>query len=158
MALTSGKKLGPYLIESLLGAGGMGEVYLARDTRLERTVAIKVLPTHLSSNPDLHQRFEEEARSISRLQHPNICVVHDIGSEDGIDFMVMEYVAGQTLDKLIPPDGLATDLATKYAGQIGDPTIADGILDRLVHNAHRIEMRGESMRKKRNVPQDEKKE
>jgi serine/threonine protein kinase len=106
----------------------------------------------------LHQRFEQEARSISRLQHPNICVVHDIGSEDGIDFMVMEYVAGQTLDKLIPPDGLATDLATKYAVQIGDPTIADGILDRLVHNAHRIEMRGESMRKKRNVPQDEKKE
>ncbi len=120
MALTSGKKLGPYLIESLLGAGGMGEVYLARDTRLERTVAIKVLPAHLSSNPDLHQRFEQEARSISKLQHPNICVVHDIGTEDGIDFMVMEYVAGQTLDKLIPPGGLATDLATKYAVQIAE--------------------------------------
>jgi formylglycine-generating enzyme required for sulfatase activity/dienelactone hydrolase len=120
MALTSGSKLGPYLIESLLGAGGMGEVYLARDTRLERTVAIKVLPAHLSSNPDLHQRFEQEARSISRLQHPNICVVHDIGSQDGIDFMVMEYVAGQTVDKLIPPDGLATDLATKYAVQIAE--------------------------------------
>ena len=120
MALTSGSKLGPYLIESLLGAGGMGEVYLARDTRLERTIAIKILPAHLSSNPDLHQRFEQEARSISRLQHPNICVVHDIGSQDGIDFMVMEYVAGQTLDKLIPPDGLATDLATKYAVQIAE--------------------------------------
>ena len=120
MALTSGKKLGPYLIESLLGAGGMGEVYLARDTRLERTVAIKVLPAHLSSNPDLHQRFEQEARAISALQHPNICVVHDIGSQDGIDFMVMEYVAGQTLDKLIPPGGLATDQAMKYAVQIAD--------------------------------------
>ena len=68
----------------------------------------------------MHQRFEQEARSISRLQHPNICVVHDIGSQDGIDFMVMEYVAGQTVDKLIPPDGLATDLATKYAVQIAE--------------------------------------
>ncbi len=111
MPLTSGMKLGPYRIESLLGVGGMGEVYLARDTRLERTVAIKILPAHLSSNPDSHQRFEQEARSISGLQHPNICVVHDIGSQDGIDFMVMEYVAGQTLDKLIPPGGLATDVA-----------------------------------------------
>jgi eukaryotic-like serine/threonine-protein kinase len=120
MALTSGKKLGPYVIESLLGVGGMGEVYLARDTRLERTVAIKVLPAHLSSNLDLHQRFEQEARSISRLQHPNICVVHDIGSQDGIDFMVMEYVTGQTLDKLIPRDGLPTDLATKYAVQVAE--------------------------------------
>lgn len=120
MALTSGSKLGPYLIESLLGAGGMGEVYLARDTRLDRTVAIKILPAHLSSNPDLHQRFEQEARSISKLQHPNICVVHDIGSQDGIDFMVMEYVAGQTLDKLIPSGGLPTDQAVKYAVQIAD--------------------------------------
>jgi len=120
MALTSGTKLGPYRIESLLGVGGMGEVYLARDTRLERTVAIKILPAHLSSNPDSHQRFEQEAKSISSLQHPNICVVHDIGSQDGVDFMVMEYVAGQTLDKLIPAGGLATDLAMKYAVQIAE--------------------------------------
>ncbi len=120
MPLTSGQKLGPYFIESLLGVGGMGEVYLARDTRLERMVAIKVLPAHLSSNPDSHQRFEQEARSISGLQHPNICVVHDIGSQDGIDFMVMEYVAGQTLDKVIPHDGLPTDQAVKYAVQIAE--------------------------------------
>src|SRR5271157_4176809 len=89
MPLTQGVKLGPYEILSLLGAGGMGEVYLARDTRLQRTVAIKVLPAHLSSNPELHARFEQEAKSISALQHPNICVVHDIGSQDGVDFMVM---------------------------------------------------------------------
>ena len=120
MALIPGTKLGPYEIQSLLGAGGMGEVYRARDARLQRTVAIKILPAHLSSNPDLHARFEQEAKSISALQHPNICVVHDIGSQDGVDFMVMEYVAGQTLDKLIPPGGLATDLAIRYAIQVAD--------------------------------------
>src|ERR1700730_18993118 len=109
MALTPDTRFGPYQIEALLGKGGMGEVYSARDTRLQRTVAIKILPSHLSSNPDLRSRFEQEAKSISALQHPNICVVHDIGSQDGVDFMVMEYVAGQTLDKLIPPGGLATD-------------------------------------------------
>src|ERR1700680_2966856 len=120
MALTPGTKCGPYEIQSLLGAGGMGEVYRAVDTRLQRTVAIKVLPAHLSSNPELHSRFTQEAKSISGLQHPNICVVHDIGSQDGVDFMVMEYVAGQTLDKLIPPGGLATDQAIRYATQLAD--------------------------------------
>lgn len=92
MALKPGTKLGPYEIQSLLGAGGMGEVYRARDTRLQRTVAIKVLPAHLSSDADLHARFEQEAKSISGLQHPNICVVHDIGSQDGVDYMVMSRV------------------------------------------------------------------
>jgi serine/threonine protein kinase/formylglycine-generating enzyme required for sulfatase activity/predicted esterase len=120
MALIPGTKFGPYEIQSLLGAGGMGEVYRARDTRLQRTVAIKVLPAKLSSDPDLHARFEQEAKSISGLQHPNICVVHDIGSQDGVDFMVMEYVAGQTLDKLIPPSGMATDLALRYAIQVAE--------------------------------------
>src|SRR5271170_1106648 len=120
MALIAGSKLGPYEIQSLLGAGGMGEVYRARDTRLQRTVAIKILPAHLSSNPELRARFEQEAKSISGLQHPNICVVHDVGSQDGIDFMVMEHVAGKTLDKLIPSGGLETDLATKYAVQIAE--------------------------------------
>ena len=120
MALIRGTRFGPYEIQSLLGAGGMGEVYRALDTRLQRTVAIKVLPAHLSSNPELHARFAQEAKSISGLQHPNICVVHDIGSQDGIDFMVMEYVAGQTLDKLIPSGGMATDQAIKYAIQIAD--------------------------------------
>ena len=82
MALASGTKLGPYEIQSPLGAGGMGEVYRARDTRLERTVAIKVLPPHLSSSPDLKQRFEREARSISSLNHPRICILHDVGHQD----------------------------------------------------------------------------
>jgi serine/threonine protein kinase len=98
----------------------MGEVYLARDTRLLRTVAIKVLPAHLSSSPDLHARFVQEAKSISSLQHPNICVVHDIGSQDGVDYMVMEYVSGQTLDKVIPPGGLPANIATRYAAQVAD--------------------------------------
>src|SRR5258708_11217161 len=120
MAFPRGTKFGPYEIESLLGAGGMGEVYSARDTRLQRTVAIKILPAHLSSNPDLHSRFVQEAKSISALQHPNICVLHDIGSQDGTDFMVMELVAGATLDKLIPPGGLPTDRAVKCALQMAD--------------------------------------
>lgn len=98
----------------------MGEVYRAQDTRLQRTVAIKVLAAHLSSNPDLHARFEQEAKAISGLQHPNICVVHDIGSQAGTDYMVMEYVAGQTLDHLIPRDGLPANVAIKYAVQIAD--------------------------------------
>jgi eukaryotic-like serine/threonine-protein kinase len=97
MALTSGTKLGPYEIQSPLGAGGMGEVYRARDTRLERTVAIKVLPHHLSSDPDLKQRFEREARSISSLNHPRICILHDVGHQEGVDFLVMEYLEGETL-------------------------------------------------------------
>jgi len=120
MALISGTRFGPYEIQSLLGAGGMGEVYRAIDTRLQRIVAIKILPAHLSSNPELHERFAQEAKSISGLQHPNICVVHDIGSQGGVDFMVMEYVAGQTLDKLIPPGGMAADQAVRYAIQIAD--------------------------------------
>src|ERR1700730_14695098 len=120
MALIPGTKLGPYEIQSLLGAGGMGEVYRARDTRLQRTVAIKVLPAHQSSDRDRHVRFEQEAKSISALQHPNICVLHDIGSQDGVDFMVMEYVAGKTLNNVSPPHGLTTDVALKYAAQIAD--------------------------------------
>ena len=90
MPLTQGVTLGPYEIDSLLGTGGMGKVYLARDTRLQRTVAIKILPAHMSSSPDLHARFVQEAKSISSLQHPNICVVHDIGSQSGVDYIVME--------------------------------------------------------------------
>src|SRR5262249_20645228 len=97
MPLTSGIKLGPYEILSSLGAGGMGEVYRARDTRLERTVAIKVLPPHLSSSSDFKQRFEREARAISQLQDAHICTLHDVGSQNGIDYLVMEYLEGETL-------------------------------------------------------------
>ncbi|MGA8439821.1 MAG: protein kinase [Candidatus Sulfotelmatobacter sp.] len=97
MSLTAGKRLGPYEIQSALGAGGMGEVYRARDTRLDRTVAIKILPHHLSSNLDLKQRFEREARAISSLNHPRICTLHDVGHEDDIDFLVMECLEGESL-------------------------------------------------------------
>jgi serine/threonine protein kinase len=120
MSLVPGTKLGPYEIQNPLGAGGMGEVYRARDLRLERSVAIKVLPTHHSFNPVLRARFEQEAKSVSALQHPNICVLHDIGSQDGVDFMVMEYIAGQSLDKLIPSAGLPIDLALNYAIQLAE--------------------------------------
>jgi len=97
MALTSGTKLGPYEIQSQLGAGGMGEVYRALDTRLDRVVAIKVLASHLSSSPELKQRMEREARAISSLNHPHICHLYDIGSQDGTDYLVMEFLEGETL-------------------------------------------------------------
>jgi Tol biopolymer transport system component len=97
MALLSGTKLGPYEIQSPLGAGGMGEVYRARDTRLDRIVAVKILSTHLSDNPEIKQRFEREARTISSLNHSNICQLYDIGLQDGTDFLVMEFLEGETL-------------------------------------------------------------
>jgi Tol biopolymer transport system component len=97
MALTCGTKFGPYEIQSPLGAGGMGEVYRARDTRLDRCVAIKVLASHLSSSPELRQRMEREARAISSLNHPHICHLYDIGSQNGTDYLVMEFLEGETL-------------------------------------------------------------
>ncbi len=97
MPLNSGTKLGPYEIQSPLGAGGMGEVYRANDTRLDRVVAIKILSARLSDHPEIKQRFEREARSISALNHPNICHLYDIGSQDGTDFLVMEFLEGETL-------------------------------------------------------------
>src|SRR6184192_2888578 len=97
MALTSGTKLGPYEILAPLGAGGMGEVYRARDTRLDRTVAVKVLAAHLSSSPELKQRLEREARAISALNHPHICHLYDIGSQNGTDYLVMEFLEGETV-------------------------------------------------------------
>src|SRR5271157_124033 len=99
MGLTSGKKLGPYEIVSPLGAGGMGEVYRARDTRLDRTVAVKILPAHLSESPEAKQRFDREARAISSLSHPNICHLYDVGQHDGISYLVMEYLEGETLSE-----------------------------------------------------------
>jgi serine/threonine protein kinase/Tol biopolymer transport system component len=118
MALTSGTKLGPYEILSPIGAGGMGEVYRAKDTRLDRTVAIKVLPSHLSSNPELKQRMEREAKAISVLQHANICTLHDIGSQDGTDFLVMEYLEGQTLAQRLAKGPLPLDQVLKIATEI----------------------------------------
>src|SRR5216683_7425336 len=97
MTLAAGTRLGPYEIGTPLGAGGMGEVYRARDTRLDREVAIKVLPSHLSENPEFRARFEREAKTISGLQHPNICVLYDVGRQEGLDFLVMEYLEGETL-------------------------------------------------------------
>src|SRR5262249_17527516 len=97
MTLALGSRLGPYEILSAIGAGGMGEVYKARDTRLDRTVAIKVLPEQFSANADLKVRFEREARAISNLQHANICVLHDLGQENGTGFLVMEYLEGESL-------------------------------------------------------------
>src|SRR5260370_15127181 len=99
MALTSGTKLGPYEIQSPLGSGGMGEVYRAKDSRLDRIVAIKVLPAHLSSDAALKQRLEREAKAVSKLSHPHICALHDIGHQDGGDFLVMEYLEGETLEQ-----------------------------------------------------------
>jgi Tol biopolymer transport system component len=118
MALTTGTKLGPYEIQSPLGAGGMGEVYRARDTRLDRTVAIKVLPTHLSADPELKLRFEREAKAISALQHPNICTLHDVGSQDGVDFLVMEYLEGQTLADRLVKGALPLDQVLKIGAEI----------------------------------------
>jgi serine/threonine protein kinase len=90
-------KLGPYEIQSALGAGGMGEVYRARDTRLDRIVAIKVLPPHLSGNLEARERFDREARAISSLSHANICTLYDVGHQNGTDYLVMEYLEGETL-------------------------------------------------------------
>src|SRR5271155_360878 len=118
VALASGTKLGPYEIQSPLGAGGMGEVYRARDTRLDRTVAVKILPSHLSDNIEARQRFDREARSISSLNHPNICTLHDIGHQDGIDFLVMEYLEGETLADRLRKGPLSTELVLKYGIEI----------------------------------------
>ena len=120
MALTSGTRLGPYEILAPLGAGGMGEVYRARDTRLERKVAIKILPSHLSENPILRQRFEHEAKAISSLNHPHICVLYDIGNQDGIQFLVMECVEGETLAKRLEKGPLPLEQMLKYGTQIAD--------------------------------------
>jgi len=114
MSLTSGSRLGPYEILAPLGAGGMGEVYKARDTRLERTVAVKVLPSHLSENPEVRQRFDREARTISSLSHPHICALYDVGHQDGVDYLVMEYIEGQTLADRLVKGSLPLDQALRY--------------------------------------------
>ena len=112
--LNAGTKLGPYEILSPLGTGGMGEVYRGRDTRLDRTVAIKILPSHLSENPEAKQRFDREARTISSLNHPNICTLHDIGHQDGVDYLVMECLEGETLADRLRRGPLPIEQVLKY--------------------------------------------
>src|SRR5437773_5288820 len=107
MPLAAGSRLGPYEILAPLGAGGMGEVYRARDTRLGRDVAIKVLPQHLTSNADVRARFEREARAVSSLNHPHICTLHDIGREGDTDYLVMELVEGESLADRLAKGALA---------------------------------------------------
>jgi serine/threonine protein kinase/Tol biopolymer transport system component len=120
MSLASGTKLGPYEITGAIGAGGMGEVYRAKDTRLDRTVAIKVLPAHLANTPDAKQRFEQEARAVSALNHPNICTLYDVGSQDGTEFLVMEFLEGETLASRLEKGALPLDQALKIGIEVAD--------------------------------------
>lgn len=120
LTLEAGRKLGPYEIESLVGSGGMGEVYRARDTRLARTVAIKVLPSNLTADPTHRARFEREARAIASLSHSNICAIHDVGSDDGTEYLVMEYLEGETLLDRIARGPLPIELVLRYGLQIAE--------------------------------------
>ena len=124
MALTSGTKLGPYEIQSPLGAGGMGEVYRAKDTRLDRVVAIKVLASHLSSSPELKQRMEREARAISSLNHPHICHLYDIGSQDSTDYLVMEFLEGETLAERLRKGALPLNETLKIGAAVSEALAA----------------------------------
>ena len=133
MPLTIGTRLGPYEIAAKLGEGGMGEVYRATDTRLSRTVAIKVLPPHWADNAEMKQRFEREARTIASLSDPHICALHDIGREGGIDFLVMEYLEGETLAARIArgpvPIDEALTIAVAIAGAL-DKAHRQGVVHR----------------------------
>jgi eukaryotic-like serine/threonine-protein kinase len=120
MTLSAGARLGPYEILSALGAGGMGEVYKARDTRLERTVAIKVLQSHLSSSPEDRQRFEREAKTISALSHPHVCALYDVGNQDGVEYLVMEYLEGETLEGRLAKGPLPLEQTLRYGIEIAD--------------------------------------
>ena len=113
MPLAPGTQLGPYEIVAPLGAGGMGEVYRARDTRLERTVAIKILPAQFAADPVRKQRFEREAKTISSLNHPHVCVLHDVGHQGGMDYLVMECVEGETLAKRLKKDRCRSNKCSK---------------------------------------------
>jgi serine/threonine protein kinase/Tol biopolymer transport system component len=120
MAILPGRRLGPYEILSSIGAGGMGEVYRARDTRLDRIVAIKVLPAHLADSSELRERFEREARTIASLNHPHICTLFDIGQQDGIDYLVMEYLEGEALAQRLAKGPLPLEQVLQYAIEISD--------------------------------------
>src|SRR5258708_31649961 len=120
MDLAAGTRLGPYEIIAALGAGGMGEVYRARDTRLDRCVAIKILPSHLSCSPDLKSRFEREARTLSSLSHPHICHLYDVGSQLGVEFLVMELLEGETLDQHLRKGPMPLNEVLKIGVEIAD--------------------------------------
>ncbi len=120
MTLSAGSRLGPYEILAPLGAGGMGEVYKAKDIRLERTVAIKVLPSHLSQSEEVRQRFEREAKTISQLSHPHICALYDVGNQDGAEYLVMEYLEGETLAERLVKGALPLDQTLRHGIEIAD--------------------------------------
>src|SRR6202162_5156172 len=120
MTLLAGSRLGPYEIVAPLGAGGMGEVYRARDTRLERTVAVKVLPSHLSSSAEVRQRFEREAKTISQLSHAHICALYDVGHEGETQYLVMEYLEGETLSARLAKGPVPTEQLLRWGIEIGD--------------------------------------
>jgi serine/threonine protein kinase len=120
MPVNAGTRFGPYEVVAPLGAGGMGEVYKARDTRLDRTVAIKILPEILARDPQFQQRFNREARAISQLDHPHICPLYDVGSEQGTSFLVMQYLEGETLADRLRMGALPRDQALDYGIQIAD--------------------------------------
>jgi serine/threonine protein kinase len=120
MALLAGTQLGPYQILYVLGAGGMGEVYKAKDTRLDRTVAIKILPSALAGDPQFCERFDREARTIAQLDHPNICALYDVGEQHGTAYLVMQYLEGETLAERLQKCVLPLDLALKYAIEIAE--------------------------------------
>ena len=120
MELTTGSRLGPYEIVSRIGAGGMGEVFRARDTRLDRSVAIKILPSDFAPSAEMRARFEREARAISRLNHPHICTIHDVGHENGIDYLVMELIEGQPLSDVLSKGPLPVDQVLRYGTDIAD--------------------------------------
>jgi eukaryotic-like serine/threonine-protein kinase len=120
MTLSTGTRLGPYELTEPIGAGGMGEVYRAKDTRLDRTVAVKVLPEHLSSSAESRQRFEREAKTISQLSHPHICALYDVGNQDGVEFLVMEYLEGQTLSDRLLKGPLEFEQVLRYGIEMAD--------------------------------------
>ncbi|MDQ5856736.1 MAG: serine/threonine protein kinase, partial [Acidobacteriota bacterium] len=120
MTLATGTRLGPYELLASIGAGGMGEVYRARDTRLERTVAVKVLSSHLAASAESRQRFEREARTISQLSHAHICALYDVGREGETEYLVMEYLEGETLSDRLLKGPLAFDQVLRYGTEIAD--------------------------------------
>ena len=143
--LAAGRRLGPYEIVAPIGAGGMGEVYRARDARLNRTVAIKVLPAVATADSDTRHRFEREARAVAALNHPHICTLHDIGREGDIDFLVMEHLEGETLAARLGKGPLAVDLALQYGIQIAsalDKAHRAGIVHRDLKPANIFLVRG----------------